>query len=57
MESSIHYKFRDDVTAYRFFVRAGGLQIPTSTYSFESTGAAKGFEFSPSVILGDDVTS
>jgi hypothetical protein len=57
MESSIHYKFRNDVTAYRFFARAGGLPIPTSTYSFASGGVTKTFEFSGFVRLGDDATS
>ena len=58
MESSIHYKFRNDVTAYRFFARAGGLPIPTSKYSFTGNGTnTKTYEFSPFVRLGDDATS
>jgi len=58
MQSSIHYKFQNDVTAYRFFARAGGLPIPTSEYSFAGNGTnAKTYEFSPFVRLGDDATS
>jgi len=57
MESSIHYKFRNDITAYRFFARAGGLPIPTSEYSFAAAGGTATYEFSPFVRLGDDATS
>ena len=57
VESSIHYKFRNDITAYRFFARAGGIPIPTGTFSYKSTGAAKVYEVSPFVRLGDDATS
>lgn len=57
VESSIHYKFRNDITAYRFFARAGGIPIPTGTYSYKSSGSAKTYEVSPFVRLGDDATS
>jgi HK97 family phage major capsid protein len=57
VESSIHYRFRNDLTAYRFVVRAGGIPIPTSTYAYKSSGSAKVFEHSPFVVLGDDATS
>jgi HK97 family phage major capsid protein len=53
VESSIHYKFRNDVTAYRFFARAGGIPIPTSTYSYKSVASVKEFEVSPFVVLDD----
>lgn len=57
MQSSIHYKFRDDITAFRFFARGGGLPIPTSTYSFKASGGTKTFAYSGFVRLGDDATS
>lgn len=38
VESSIHYKFRNDITAYRFLTRAGGIPIPTGTYSYKVAG-------------------
>ena len=57
VESSIHYRFRNDITAYRFFARAGGIPIPTGTYSYKSSGSTKTYEVSPFVRLGDDATS
>lgn len=57
VESSIHYKFRNDITAYRFFVRAGGAPIPGAEYSFAASGAAAVWAFSGFVRLGDDATS
>lgn len=57
MQSSIHYKFRDDITAFRFFARGGGLPIPTSTYSYKASGGTKTFAYSGFVRLGDDATS
>lgn len=57
VESSIHYKFRNDITAYRFFARAGGIPIPEDTYSYKAAGGVKTYEVSPFVALGDDVAS
>lgn len=57
VESSIHYRFRNDITAYRFFARAGGIPIPTGTFSYKSSGSTKTYEVSPFVQLGDDATS
>lgn len=57
VESSIHYKFRNDLTAYRFVTRFGGIPIPTSTYAYSASGATKSGENSPFVVLGDDATS
>lgn len=57
MESSIHYKFRDDITAYRFFARAGGIPIPDGTYSYKATGGVKEWEVSPFTVLDDAVIS
>ncbi len=34
VESSIHYKFVNDITTYRFVARAGGIPLPTSTYAY-----------------------
>lgn len=53
VESSIHYKFRNDVTAYRFFARAGGIPIPTSTYSYKAAASVKEYAVSPFVVLDD----
>jgi HK97 family phage major capsid protein len=57
VESSIHYKFRNDLTAFRFLARAGGIPIPTDTYAYKAPGGVKVAEHSPFVILGDDATS
>ena len=57
VESSIHYKFQNDITAYRFFARAGGIPIPDGTYSYKSDGTTKTWEVSPFVVLDDAVAS
>jgi len=57
VESSIHYKFRHDITAYRFLARAGGLPIPDGTYSYKAANSAKTYEVSPFVVLDDVVAS
>jgi len=57
VESSIHYKFQNDITAYRFFARAGGIPIPDGTYSYKSDGTTKQWEVSPFVVLDDAVAS
>jgi len=53
IQSSIHYKFRNDITAYRFFARAGGLPIPDGTYAYKAPGGTKEWEMSPFVVLDD----
>lgn len=53
VESSIHYKFRDDLTAYRFVARAGGIPIPDGTYSYKAASSVKEFPVSPFVVLDD----
>jgi HK97 family phage major capsid protein len=56
VESSIHYKFTDDITTYRFVARAGGIPIPTSTFAYSVNGAgAKVDEHSPFVTLDEAV--
>lgn len=57
IESSIHYKFRNDITAYRFYMRAGGIPIPDGTYSYKAAGSVKEWEVSPFVVLDDVVAS
>lgn len=57
VESSIHYKFRNDITAYRFFARAGGIPIPTGYYSYKATVGNKDYPVSPFVALSDAVDS
>ncbi|MEP6989443.1 MAG: phage major capsid protein [bacterium] len=57
VESSIHYKFKNDVTSYRFHARAGGIPIPTGFYAYKSTGSAFIAPHSPFVTLDDVVTS
>lgn len=41
VDVSTHYQFRNDVTAYRFVARAGGLPLPTGTYAYSATGTTK----------------
>jgi HK97 family phage major capsid protein len=53
IESSIHYRFRNDITAYRFFARGGGIPIPTATYSYKAATSVKEYEVSPFVVLDD----
>jgi HK97 family phage major capsid protein len=53
VQSSIHYKFRQDITAYRFYARGGGIPIPDGTYAYKSPSGTKVATFSPFVILGD----
>jgi len=55
VESSIHYRFRNDVTAYRFYARAGGIPIPTGLYSYKrnTTTSANEYNISPFVVLDD----
>lgn len=57
IETSIHYRFRNDLTAYRFFARAGGIPIPDGTYSYKSAGSAKVWEVSPFVVLDNTATA
>lgn len=52
VQSSIHEKFRYDITVYRFLARAGGVPIPASTYAYKFQGGAKVDEHSPFVRLG-----
>jgi HK97 family phage major capsid protein len=57
VESSIHYKFRNDITAYRFFARAGGIPIPLGFYSYKATVGNKDYPVSPFVALSDAIDS
>ena len=55
VESSIHFKFTNDITTYRFVARGGGIPLPTSTYAYKVDGAgAKVNPHSPFVVLGDE---
>lgn len=49
--NSIHYQFRNDVTAWRATFRAAGTPWPAGTFSHESDGSNKTFEISPFVVL------
>jgi HK97 family phage major capsid protein len=52
IESSIHFAFINDLTTYRFIVRAGGIPIPTSTYAYKvNSSGNKVDEHSPFVAL------
>jgi len=52
VESSRDYAFVQDLTTYRFIVRAGGLPIPTSTYAYKiNSSGNKVDEHSPFVAL------
>jgi HK97 family phage major capsid protein len=52
VESSIHYKFVEDITTYRFVARGGGIPIPTSTFAYKvDSSGNKVDEHSPFVVL------
>lgn len=58
VENSIHYQFRDDVTAWRAVFRAAGTPWPAGTFSMEGDGASsKTYEVSPFVVLDSTVAS
>lgn len=57
VQSSIHEKFRYDLTVYRFVARAGGVPLPTSTYAYKYADGAKINEHSPFVTLGVPASS
>lgn len=50
VESSIHYKFRNDLTAYRFVARAGGIPIPTAPFGYKAVGT--GSANKPMTLIG-----
>lgn len=49
--NSIHYAFRNDVTAWRATFRAAGTPWPAGTFSHEASGGSKTWEVSPFVSL------
>lgn len=49
--NSIHYKFRNDVTAWRAVYRAAGAPWPGGTFTMEATAGVKDYEVSPFVNL------
>lgn len=52
VESSIHYKFVQDITTYRFVARGGGIPLPTSTYAYKIDGSGNKVDpHSPFVVL------
>lgn len=53
VESSIHVKFVNDVTTWRFFARGGGIPIPTAPYAYQSAASSNVNEHSPFVVLDD----
>lgn len=55
--NSIHYRFRNDVTAWRAVYRATGTPWPAGTFSHEASGGALTWEVSPFVVLGDTTAS
>lgn len=58
VESSIHARFVEDLTTYRFIVRAGGIPIPTSTYAYKINGSGNKVDaHSPFVTLGEPASS
>ena len=58
VESSIHYKFANDITTYRFVARAGGIPLPTSTYAYAIDSAGnKVDEHSPFVVLDNTASA
>lgn len=57
VESSIHAKFVNDVTTWRFFARGGGIPIPTAPYAYRSVASSNIDEHSPFVVLDDTYAS
>jgi HK97 family phage major capsid protein len=55
--NSIHYRFRNDVTAWRAVFRGAGTPWPAGTFSSEASGGNKTWEVSPFVVLGDPAAS
>lgn len=55
--NSIHFKFRNDITAWRATFRAAGTPWPAAPFSHESSGAAFTYRVSPFVVLGVPATS
>jgi HK97 family phage major capsid protein len=53
IESSRHFKFRNDITALRMFARMAGIPIPDGTYSYKAAASTKVYEKSPFVTLDD----
>lgn len=53
VESSIHEKFRYDITTYRFLARGGGTPIPNAPYAYRSVASSNVDEHSPFVVLDD----
>lgn len=52
VESSIHRKFEQDITMYRFVARGGGIPLPTSTYAYKIDGSGNKVDpHSPFVVL------
>jgi HK97 family phage major capsid protein len=51
VESSIHRKFEQDITVYRFVARGGGIPLPTSTYAYKMAAGVKVDPHSPFVVL------
>lgn len=49
--NSIHYKFRNDVTAWRAVYRAAGTPWPAGTFAMEAAAGVPGWEVSPFVNL------
>lgn len=54
VESSIHVKFVQDITTYRFVARGGGIPLPTGTYAYKVNASGnKVDEHSPFVVLDE----
>jgi HK97 family phage major capsid protein len=51
VESSRDFAFTQDLTTYRFIVRAGGIPINTGKYAYKYAGSAGVDEHSPFVYL------
>lgn len=57
ISNSIHYKFRNDLTAWRAVFRGAGVPWPKTPFSSESSGTQMAFRVSPFCVLGDAATS
>lgn len=57
VETSQHYRFRNDLTAYRAVFRAAGSPWPAGQFSAEASGSTATFRVSPFVTLDAVATS
>jgi HK97 family phage major capsid protein len=55
--NSVHFRFRNDVTAWRATFRGAGTPWPAGPFSHESDGTDMTYEVSPFVVLNSDAVN